>query len=89
MTSRKPRVRIQIMLAAETAELVQKEASELGISVSAMGAVLIKRGLKTEKEEKGPNSAKCLPRIILFIFWIKGSKRASSLKMRIIPTHPE
>jgi len=52
MTSRKPRVRIQIMLAAETAELVQKEASELGISVSAMGAVLIKRGLKTEKEEE-------------------------------------
>lgn len=45
MSKTSPRVRIQAMLHPEVAEMVQQEASNAGISVSAMAAVLIKCGI--------------------------------------------
>ena len=47
----KRRVRIQAMLDPSVAEILQKQAEGIGISVSAMAAVLIKRGLDCESSD--------------------------------------
>ena len=45
---RPPRVRVQAMLSPDVAELLKSEALRRGVSLSAMAAMLIKAGLRSD-----------------------------------------
>ena len=65
MTPRQPRIRVQTMLNPDVAELLRSEALRRGVSLSAMAAMLIKAGLKSDLMTTSSNPIKArLSRIL-------------------------